>query len=148
MMMKAESIARLPGSSHLFSSVVYLKSKEHRNGEERQFEVNKRGRRERVRRQILGILIWKGFNLSLETSTWFGGDNNRTNCSLEFREVYLITWSHNHIIVVPAHHRSINTSTRYRGHILNNKTPFLMESILILRRTSGRYNSFTMHLTT
>ncbi|CAL5420605.1 unnamed protein product [Camellia sinensis] len=27
MMMKAESIARLPGSSHLFSSVVYLKSK-------------------------------------------------------------------------------------------------------------------------
>ncbi|CAL5351760.1 unnamed protein product [Camellia sinensis] len=27
MMMKAESIARVPGSSHLFSSVVYLKSK-------------------------------------------------------------------------------------------------------------------------
>ncbi|KAL7176301.1 hypothetical protein ACSBR2_029779 [Camellia fascicularis] len=102
MMMKAESIARLPGSSHLFSSVVYLKSKEHRNGEERQFEVNKRGRRERVRRQILGILIWKGFNLSLETSTWFGGDNNRTNCSLEFREVYLITWRFITSLCVPA----------------------------------------------
>ncbi|XP_028126265.1 uncharacterized protein LOC114323009 isoform X1 [Camellia sinensis] len=46
--------------------------------------------------------------------------------------------SHNHIIAVLAYHRSINTTTKYGGHILNHKTPFLMESILIIRRTSGR----------